>query len=272
MVIEFTAWHTKSWEKWWRKWEARWSRLDTSGANLCSIFIRLQVGTGKLWLMVSSFLTDDIKWVLKYVFYKIGCASQGITFATAYDSLGEEGVRVSSVFRRLSSILIQNKPNIQLEHSITQPSVYGLFTNASLLHTVASVISRTPSLKVLIYDGPSSDIKKDALEVIKKANGGSVKVYTWDQFVELGAENVREPVKGKPEDVVTLMYTSGSSGAPKVINCVPQLATWCWFPLRKHQGVLLTNANIVASGMQIFSQWLEHLGHLQPHLLILRTL
>lgn len=136
------------------------------------------------------------------------CASQSITFATAYDSLGEEG----------------------LAHSITEPSVFGLFTNASLLSTVAAIVSKTPSLKVLIYDGEEKDIKKGSLEKIKEAG---VEVHRFEEFLKLGEENPHEAVKPGPQDVATIMYTSGSSGAPKgcvithenVVSCVAGVMT-----------------------------------------------
>ena len=116
----------------------------------------------------------------------LACASQSITFATAYDSLGEEG----------------------LQHSITEPEVYGLFTNASLLSTVAAIVPSTPSLKVLIYDGDEKDIKKGSLEKIKEAG---VDVHRFEEFLELGKKNPRESVKPSPQDVATIMYTSGES-------------------------------------------------------------
>ncbi|GAA5990281.1 hypothetical protein JCM5350_002077 [Sporobolomyces pararoseus] len=136
------------------------------------------------------------------------CASQSITFATAYDSLGPDG----------------------LQHSINEPEVYGLFTNASLLSTVSSIISECPSLKVLIYDGEEKEIKSGSLEKIKERG---IKVYSWEEFLKLGKENPYEPTKPKPDDVATIMYTSGSSGAPKgcvithenVVSCVAGVMT-----------------------------------------------
>lgn len=101
-----------------------------------------------------------------------------------------------------------------------------MFTNASLLSTIAKVIAKTPSLKVVVYDGPSSDVKSGSIEKIKEANGG-VAVYSFDEFLALGKENLIEAKESKPEDIACIMYTSGSTGSPK--------------------GVLLSNANVVAS-------------------------
>ncbi|KAM0789806.1 hypothetical protein ACM66B_006657 [Microbotryomycetes sp. NB124-2] len=131
-----------------------------------------------------------------------GCAMHGITFATAYDSLGESG----------------------LQHSLAEPDVYGLFTNANLLATVANVIDKTPSVKVLVYDGKQEDVKSGSIDKIK---GAGVKVYHFDEFLKLGKDKSHEPNHPQPDDVACLMYTSGSTGAPK--------------------GVQITNRNVIAA-------------------------
>jgi len=178
-----------------------YQELDQKVKQAGSALRETGVEKGKMFNIFSS---TSVNWQVM----ANACASQSITFATAYDSLGEEG----------------------LQHSITEPEVFGLFTNANLLGTVAAIVEKTPSLKVLIYDGEEKDIKKGSLDKIK---GAGVEVHRFEEFLELGKKNPHEAVKPGPQDVATIMYTSGSSGAPKgcvithenVVSCVAGVMT-----------------------------------------------
>jgi len=147
----------------------------------------------------------------------IGCASQSITFATAYDSLGEEG----------------------LKHSLNEPEVVGIFTNGNLLGTLAAVIADTPTVKVVVYDH-ADEAKSADLDTLRNAREG-IQVVTLDELKALGKKENHAPTPPTQDDICCIMYTSGSTGAPK--------------------GVILSHKNVCASVAAVH-YLLEHL--LQP--------
>ncbi|KAG6857935.1 hypothetical protein C0995_004019, partial [Termitomyces sp. Mi166 len=115
------------------------------------------------------------------------CTSISTTIATAYDTLGEDG----------------------LTHSLNEPDCIGIFTNAELLPTVQKVLVNTPSVKYVFYDGQS---KPGVVEQIRSIR--DVKVYAIDELRELGKSKPTEPLEArrpKPETMACIMYTSGST-------------------------------------------------------------
>ncbi|PFH48184.1 hypothetical protein AMATHDRAFT_66061 [Amanita thiersii Skay4041] len=144
------------------------------------------------------------------------CASISTTIATAYDTLGEEG----------------------LTHSLNEPNCAGIFTNAELLPTLLKVLPNTPSVKFVIYDGePSSNI----LSSIKSVRD-SISVYSIEELRDRGKTLPSDSLSSrlpKPETMACIMYTSGSTGAPK--------------------GVCITHDNLIASVGAVYKLLGHHL-------------
>ncbi|KAF9474969.1 long-chain-fatty-acid-CoA-ligase [Pholiota conissans] len=151
------------------------------------------------------------------------CASISTTIATAYDTLGEEG----------------------LTHSLNEPNCVGLFTNAELLPTLHRVLAKTPSIKYVVFDGePSKDIVDDLHSVRE-----TIQVFSLDKLREMGkaiSVDSLEERRPKPETLALIMYTSGSTGAPK--------------------GVCISHANLIASVGSVYTLLGHHLTYEDSYL------
>ncbi len=146
------------------------------------------------------------------------CAAISTPIATAYDTLGEDG----------------------LAHSLNEPNCVGLFSNAELLPTLLRVLARTPAVKYVVFDGKPDQALIDNLHSVRD----SIEIYSLDKLREIGKALSRDTLDArlpKPDDLALIMYTSGSTGAPK--------------------GVCITHANLIASVGSVYHLLGHHLTY-----------
>lgn len=140
-----------------------------------------------------------------------GAGSQSMPIVTAYDTLGEDG----------------------LKHSLQQTHAKAIFLDPHLLTKLINPLKEAKDIQHVIYnddDAPTSKAEPEKVEAdtkkLKEAHP-HLTVISFSEFCKMGEKNTVDPVPPKPEDLCCIMYTSGSTGAPK--------------------GVLLTHKNVIAA-------------------------
>lgn len=133
--------------------------------------------------------------------------SQSLAIVTAYDTLGEEG----------------------LTHSMKQTTPRAIYLDPHLLTNLINPLKEVDSFDFVIYNS-DSEVKEADIQKLLEAHP-KLKILSFEELRQLGEDNKVDTVFPDPEDLCCIMYTSGSTGAPK--------------------GVLLKHKNVVAAGMYI---------------------
>ena len=120
-----------------------------------------------------------------------GAVSQSMPIATAYDTLGEEGLR----------------------HSLVQTQAKAIYCDPQLLSTLMNPLKAAKEIKIVIYNDVG-EVKQDVLDKLKNTYD-YLTVMSFEELRKLGEDNPVDPVPPQPEDLCCIMYTSGSTGTPK---------------------------------------------------------
>ena len=114
-----------------------------------------------------------------------------MAIATAYDTLGEEG----------------------LQHSLVQTGSKAIFCDPHLLKNLINPLKKAKELQYVIYN-TNSEVKQEDIDALKSAHN-HITVLSFDDLQKTGEENPVDPVPPQREDLCCIMYTSGSTGTPK---------------------------------------------------------
>ncbi|KAK9375767.1 eukaryotic long-chain fatty acid CoA synthetase (LC-FACS) [Lipomyces chichibuensis] len=135
--------------------------------------------------LLENYAATSAKWMTM----ALAASSQSIPIATAYDTLGEEG----------------------LTHSLVETEANAVFTDASLLPTLVRPLAKATKVQFVIY---KDEPKESHIAAINEAHP-SIKLISIEELYEFGKANPAPPNPPKREDLCCIMYTSGSTGTPK---------------------------------------------------------
>ncbi|KAK0715676.1 hypothetical protein B0H67DRAFT_487664 [Lasiosphaeris hirsuta] len=155
--------------------------------------LTLQLGAGlrKLGLEKDSRLHIFAATSQNWLSLSHGAASQSIPIVTAYDTLGEEG----------------------LKHSMVATKAKAIFLDPHLLPTLTNVLKAATDVEAVIWNNQHK-LNQDHADKLKAAYP-HITILSYEELRKLGEDNPVEPVPPKPEDLCCIMYTSGSTGTPK---------------------------------------------------------
>jgi long-chain acyl-CoA synthetase len=117
--------------------------------------------------------------------------SQSFAIVTAYDTLGEEG----------------------LKHSMQQTHAKAIYLDPHLLTKLINPLKEAKDIRYVIYN-TEPEVKQADIDKLKEAHP-ELTIMSIEELRKLGEDNPADPVPPKRDDLCCVMYTSGSTGPPK---------------------------------------------------------
>lgn len=119
-----------------------------------------------------------------------------MSIVTAYDTLGEDGLR----------------------HSLIATKAKAIFLEPHLLPLFMRTLVDATSIKYIIFNTDSEENVKDEDMTELKNSHPHVQILSYEDLRILGEQNPIDLTLPSPDDVCCIMYTSGSGGVPKGVE------------------------------------------------------
>lgn len=189
----------------------------TSFNDYVKLSIEIGAGLRKLGLKKDDRLHIFAGTSMHWLATSHGAASQTMPVVTSYATLGEEG----------------------LEMSLMQTNAKLMVVDPDLILKIIHPLHKAPDVKFIVHTNEGVTRQSD-IDMLKAAHP-SLTVLSLEELRRLGEENPVDAVPPQPDDLCCIMYTSGTTGAPK--------------------GVPLSHRNVLAaiSGLQcVFEDYVDH--------------
>ncbi|CAG8952462.1 hypothetical protein HYFRA_00001209 [Hymenoscyphus fraxineus] len=180
-----------------REVDKKWTYFELSGYEYMTFTeyekLTLELGAGyrKLGLQkedrIHIYAATSAHWLAT----SHAAASQSMPIVTAYDTLGEEG----------------------LKHSLVATKAKAIFLDPHLLTTLINPLKEAKDIQFVIWNS-QNEVNQDNIDKLKKAHE-HLTIMSFEELRKLGENNPVDPVPPAPEDLCCIMYTSGSTGPPK---------------------------------------------------------
>jgi long-chain acyl-CoA synthetase len=177
--------------------DKKWTYFELSGYSYLSfseyekMILELGCGLRKLGMNKDDRLHIFAATSMHWLAMSHAASSQSMPIVTAYDTLGEEG----------------------LKHSLVATGAKAIFLDPHLLMTLINPLKEAKEIRYVIWNS-DNQAKPENIEKLKKAHD-RLTILSIEELRQMGKANPVDPVPPKPEDLCCIMYTSGSTGTPK---------------------------------------------------------
>jgi long-chain acyl-CoA synthetase len=93
---------------------------------------------------------------------------------------------------------------------VNETEVSVIITSHELMPKLRNILDKIPKVKTIVYF-------QDQLHKTDTKGFENIKIVSYDKVLELGTKNKVQPVPPSKNDTAIIMYTSGSTGIPKVL-------------------------------------------------------